>query len=201
MSTITDKLKELKRPLPLKWRVSRAFPNKMTPTHVIMVGYIDSRDVQTRLDDVVGAENWQTEYFECRGKQFCKIGINVDGQWVWKADNGSPSQTEAGKGETSDSFKRAAVHWGINRNAYNVGEVKLPCRMYDNKPYPCDENNNFLKGDALYALCNKLAKVDEMEVEFDRSFTQFDGIAEQKQAQRQAIKRTTSKKVNAPQMP
>jgi hypothetical protein len=160
---------ELRKPMSLKWRVQRAMP-KDNPTTVIMVGYIDARDIQDRLDDVVGMGNWQTKYYECKGKQFCEIGIRVGDEWVWKADSGTESQTEKQKGETSDAFKRAAVHWGMNRQAYQVGLVTLPCKMYMGKPYPCDNAGVFLKGKNLFAACNKFAKVDDMEVEFDNLY-------------------------------
>ena len=165
-----SQIAELKKPIHLKWRVSRAIPNKQNPTHVIMVGYIDSRDVQDRLDEVLGAENWQTKYFECKGKQFCEIGIKINNEWVWKGDNGEESMTAKGKGETSDSFKRAAVHWGINRFTYQVGEVKLNCKLYGDKPFPVDDKGNFLKGKNLYDICNNLGKVDELGVEFEKHF-------------------------------
>ncbi len=170
-------LKELQRPIPLRWRVQRAIPSKDNPTHVIMVGYINSRDIQSRLDEVVGIGGWQNRYFDCKGKQFCEIGIKVDGEWIWKGDSGSQSQTEKEKGETSDSFKRAAVHWGINRVAYDVGEVKLPCKIstYGGKsvPYPIDQTGKFLKGQNLFNTCNSLAKIEEYEIEFDKSLMEL----------------------------
>jgi len=166
-------LLELQKPLPLKWRVQRAVPNKDNPTHVILIGYVDARDVQERLDKVCGIANWQTKYYESKNKQFCDIGIFYNEQWVWKGDCGTPSQTEKEKGETSDAFKRAGVQWGINRFAYKVGEVKLNCKLYAGKPYPCDENGNFLKGKALFDTCNKLAKIEEFEIEFDNMFEAF----------------------------
>lgn len=171
---ISRKLLELKQPLQLKWRVQRAFPNKDKPTHVVMVGYSDARDIQDRLDEVVGPENWQTRYFECKAKQFCEIGIRVGHEWVWKGDNGTESQTEKLKGETSDSFKRAAVHWGINRYAYKVGEVKVMAKLYNGKPYPCDAQGQFLKGKALFETCSKLAKVEDFEAEYDNMLAEFD---------------------------
>lgn len=166
-------LKKLKKPLPLKWRVQRAYPTKIKPTHVILIGYVDARQVEDILDEVCGPENWQDEYFESKNKQFCKIGIRVDGEWIWKSDSGEPSSTSSSKGETSDAFKRAAVKWGINRVAYKVGEVKLPCKMWgekDPKPYPVDEFGNFIKGQKLFDLCNRLGKIEDYEIEFDKSF-------------------------------
>ena len=171
MKTVSEEnLLLLKKPLDLKWRVLRSFPTKTNPTHVIMGGYVDARDVMDHLDETVGPANWQTEYFECKAKQFCRIGIKIGEEWVWKGDNGTESATERQKGETSDSFKRAAVHWGINRAAYQTGEVKLKARDYGGKPYPADDNGTFLKGTALYQHCNKLANVDLMEVEFDKEY-------------------------------
>lgn len=190
-------LKKLQKPIPLKWRVRSAFP-KDNPTNVILVGYIDSRQVQDVLDDVVGPANWQTEYFEVKNKQFCKIGIKVDNEWVWKGDSGAESSTEKGKGETSDSFKRAAVHWGINRTSYKVGEVRLKCMMYkDNKPYPVDETGKFIKGQALFDLCNKLGKIEDFELEFENSIT----IKAEQYSQLDTIKAEKQTRASRPRKP
>lgn len=175
-------LKKLQKPLPLKWRVRSAFPNKVNPTHVILVGYVDSRQVQDLLDEVLGPENWQDEYFECKNKQFCKIGIKINDEWVWKGDSGSETSTEAGKGETSDAFKRAAVKWGINRTAYKLGEVKLPAKKYNSKPYPVNESGKFLKSEDLYNECNRIANVEELEIEFDNAFDSIKSNAEKMKA-------------------
>ena len=77
------------------------------------------------LDETVGPENWQRDHFECKGNLYCKVGINTNykdaqavDRWIWKADCGAESRTEAEKGEASDSFKRACVNWGIGRELY-----------------------------------------------------------------------------------
>lgn len=193
----SSKLKQLQKPLPLKWRVRSAYPTKVNPTHVILVGYVDSRQVQELLDEVVGPENWQDEYFECKNKQFCRIGIKINDEWIWKGDSGAETSTEAGKGETSDAFKRAAVKWGINRTGYKVGEVKLPCRMYESRPYPVDESGKFLKGEDLYIICNRLGKVEDLEIEFEKS---FDSMAEISEAAKtiKTSRRTAKPKVIKP---
>lgn len=183
MSTIKvteNLLKQLSEPLPMKWRVRQFYP-KNNPTTAIMVGYVDSRDIQDRLDYVVGISNWQTEYYECKGKQFCKIGIKIDGEWVWKADSGTESQTEKEKGETSDAFKRSAVHWGINRIGYKMGEVRLKCKLYelDGKYYPIDSQGNFLKGAKLQDVCNKLARVEDIEHEFNAELISSKSISKE----------------------
>ena len=130
---------------------------------VIMIPYIDARDVQDRLDCVIGASGWQNKFEDIGGKLHCSIGIKINGEWVWKSDRGTASQTEKEKGEASDAFKRAAVMWGINREAYQVGTVKLKCKESGGKYYPADDNGKFLKGEQLYKLCNYLAKITDLD--------------------------------------
>lgn len=82
--------------------------------------YKDARVDMNILDETVGAENWQREHYECKGNLFCKVGINTQNGWIFKSDCGSESNTEAEKGEASDSFKRACVNWGIGRELYTA---------------------------------------------------------------------------------
>lgn len=159
-------LKLLKQPLKNKWRVQSAFP-KNNPSHVILVAYVDARDIQERLDDVCEPQNWCNRFYESKGKQFCEIGIKIGEEWVFKSDCGTPTKTEKEKGEASDAFKRAAVHWGINRVAYLYEPVKLPCRMYNGKAYPVGKDGRFLKGEKLYKECDRIAKVHEFEEAFE----------------------------------
>ena len=157
-----DSIKLLKKTIPFKWRVQSAIPRD-NPTHVQLIAYVDARDVMEQLDQVVGAENWTDNYKEIKGIIYCSIGIKVDGEWVYKTDCGTESKTEKEKGESSDAFKRAAVKWGINRDAYRVGMVKLPCKKYGSAYFPTDDRGNFLKGQDLFDKCNKLAKIEDLE--------------------------------------
>lgn len=100
--------------------------------------YKDARCDMNILDESVGAENWQREHYECKGNMYCKVGIFCDGQWVWKSDCGTESNTEAEKGEASDSFKRACVNWGIGRELYTSPFIWIPadkCRIDNGKCY------------------------------------------------------------------
>ena len=92
---------------------------------VSLLLYKDARCDMNILDETVGAENWQREHYDCKGNLFCRVGINenrtgnpLDAVWVWKSDCGTESNTEAQKGEASDSFKRACFNWGIGRELY-----------------------------------------------------------------------------------
>jgi hypothetical protein len=133
-------LKELKREMPYKWRV-QSF-SKWKP-EASCVAYIDSRQVQELLDEVVGPENWQDKYYEVKGNLFCTIGIRVKGLWRWKTDCGTESNVDKQKGEASDAFKRAAVKWGIGRFLYSMKFVRLPANVKkegNNYPHIVDGN-------------------------------------------------------------
>ena len=93
---------------------------------LVLLLYKDARCDMNILDETVGPDRWQREHYECKGNLFCKVGIVCDTknndrvfpEWVWKSDCGTESNTEAQKGEASDSFKRACFNWGIGRELY-----------------------------------------------------------------------------------
>ena len=103
---------------------------------LILLLYKDARVDMNILDETVGAENWEREHYECKGNLFCRVGIDVTGSnsWVWKSDCGVESNTEAQKGEASDSFKRACFNWGIGRELYTAPFIWIPADK-------CDINN------------------------------------------------------------
>lgn len=83
--------------------------------------YKNARCDMNILDECVGPMNWQRDHKELKGNMYAGIGIlDLDHGWVWKWDCGSESNTEAEKGEASDSFKRAGFNWGIGRELYTA---------------------------------------------------------------------------------
>lgn len=92
------------------------------PKGCILLLYKNARCDMNILDETVGSEHWQRKHYECKGNLFCEIGIYDEstGQWIWKGDCGSKSNTEKEKGEASDSFKRAGFNWGIGRELYTA---------------------------------------------------------------------------------
>lgn len=102
----------------------------------VCVAYIDARDVMNILDNVVGAENRQNDFYDVKGKVFCKIGIRIQHERVWKGDSGALDEDQyvesetTSKGETSDAFKRAAIHRWIGRFLYS-----LPIQYIDEKEF------------------------------------------------------------------
>jgi len=149
-------LKDLKKELPYKWRVQSA--NEWSAN---CVAYIDARYVQDLLDEVCGQDKWQVKYEEHKGNLFASIGIFCPTiGWVWKSDCGTESNIEKQKGEASDSFKRAAVMWGIGRFLYSLPIQKLPTKQKNNKWIPFSEKTGkFVESGALITQwCNALNK-------------------------------------------
>lgn len=112
---------------------------------LVLLLYKDARVDMNILDETVGTSNWQREHYECKGNLFCRVGICVetkkgDGifpEWVWKSDCGTESNTEAQKGEASDSFKRACFNWGIGRELYTAPFLWIPSDKYTLKNGKC----------------------------------------------------------------
>ena len=149
---MSNELTQLKRQLPYKWRVQ-----SVNEHNAVCVAYIDSRDVQDLLDEVVGQGNWQSDYKEVKGNVYGGVGIRIENDWVWKWDCGVESKTEAEKGEASDSFKRAAVKWGIGRFLYSLDIVKLKTKDYKGKYYPVNNNGDIIwSGDELTDFINSI---------------------------------------------
>lgn len=89
--------------------------------------YKDARCDMNILDNAVGSARWQRTHELINNNLFCSVGIYFPevNQWVWKQDVGVESNTEAEKGQASDSFKRACFNWGIGRELYTSPLIKL----------------------------------------------------------------------------
>lgn len=118
----------LARPTPperVQWRGDRTTRDK---SRINVLGYIDARYVDDTLNEVVLPENWQNRYEDIPGGTRCGIGILIAGEWVWKWDAAPHSDIESVKGGHSDSMKRAAVHWGIGRDLYDLPDLWVPAK-------------------------------------------------------------------------
>ena len=89
--------------------------------------YKDARCDMAILDETVGPFNWCREHKELKGVIYCGVTITNSnahvapiGVTATKWDCGTESNTEAQKGEASDSFKRACFNWGIGRELYTA---------------------------------------------------------------------------------
>lgn len=96
-------------------------------TWLTLLLYKDARVDQNILDETVGPENWQRSHELIGDNLYCTVSIyDADKKmWVSKQDVGTESNTEAEKGQASDSFKRACFNWGIGRELYTAPRIKI----------------------------------------------------------------------------
>lgn len=104
----------------IRWRVARELKGRGVAQ---LVGYIDGRTCMNLLDKE--DENWQVQHTpiiangELIGAQ---ADLTVNG--VTRSDVGEPTKHMAPiKGAYSDALKRAAVHFGIGRELYELPQV------------------------------------------------------------------------------
>ena len=159
-----EQLKELRKEIPYQWRVQT-----QNETTAVCVAYVDARDVQNLMDEVLGPENWDISYQLLGDQLFARIGINIldpttgQSNWVYKMDAGTESKTEAEKGLVSDCAKRCSVVWGVGRFLYNQEIQRLEVKKHTNgKFYPCDNTGKILwNGDELTKYINQ--KLDSLK--------------------------------------
>jgi hypothetical protein len=105
---------------------------------VALLLYKDARCDQKRLDETVGAMNWQRHHTRDNANCIVSIWDNEKQQWIEKEDTGTESNTEKAKGLASDSFKRACFNWGIGRELYTAPFIwikKDDCNLTNGKCY------------------------------------------------------------------
>lgn len=126
--TLAEKINLLKKVYPPRWRVQQYIDNK---PQARCMAYLDSRDVMAIMDTALGVDGWKDEYMNVGDMLFCGISVRVDiprtGQteWITRWDTGALSKMDAKKGYSSDSFKRAAVKWGVGRYLYKIKPVMV----------------------------------------------------------------------------
>lgn len=130
MTETKDIRAELARPFAgsdVEWRLQNLTRDK---TRGMAVAYIDSRAIQSRLDEVVGSYHWQTKFIPwhsngTKSSQLCALSLFDEErkEWITKCDGAEDTDVEPIKGGISDSFKRAAVLWGIGRYLYGMDTV------------------------------------------------------------------------------
>lgn len=125
-----DLVARLREPFPVsevKWRAS----GQPTNGSVMMIPYLDARNVMDRLDEVFGMDCWDTTYTQVGPRDvLCTINIRIGERSFAKSDVGTANDGVSNdlvmKSAYSDSLKRAAVHLGIGRYLYAVSYVRVP---------------------------------------------------------------------------
>lgn len=105
--------------------------------------YITARTCMNRLDNVLGCENWWDEFLPSENSVLCRLTLRLpDGQLLTKCDAGGyAGMADSGdddKSGYSDSFKRAAVKFGVGRYLYRDG---VPQFVRDELGLPKEDRN------------------------------------------------------------
>ena len=162
MKEFKEILKELAEPMDYKWRVQSFSKFKKEAT---CVAYIDARQAQDRLNEVLGLD-WQDKYYELKGTLYCSIGVKVDDEWIWRSDCGVESNMEAQKGEASDAFKRACVKFGVGRFLYDQPIKILPTdgiKQDKQNPHIIDGEGRWVAQSELTAFINSGVDIEELK--------------------------------------
>lgn len=109
--------------------------------------YKDARADMKILDEIFGSMNWQRKHEVIGGSLYCTVSVwdEEKKQWISKMDVGTENCTEKEKTQSSDSFKRANVNFGIGRELYtapfiwiSAGKVRIE-KKPDGKFYTQDK--------------------------------------------------------------
>jgi hypothetical protein len=110
---------------PFDPRLLKCKPGVVKGTRALAFAYVDARDVADRLDEVLGIGGWRDDYeLLPDGNMLCRLSVKIDGEFIQRCGVGGPSDQSEGpdrsKAAESDSFKRAAVKFGVGRYLYRL---------------------------------------------------------------------------------
>ena len=93
--------------------------------------YKNARCDMAILDETFGCMGWKRDHIVINGNLYCNVSIynEESKEWITKQDVGTESYTDKEKGQSSDSFKRACVNWGIGRELYTAPFVWINLDM------------------------------------------------------------------------
>lgn len=89
--------------------------------------YKNARVDMKILDELYTPMGWRRTHRLIGDRLYCLVEVwdKEKKEWVGKEDVGTESNTEAEKGQASDSFKRACFNWGIGRELYTAPKVSV----------------------------------------------------------------------------
>lgn len=89
--------------------------------------YKNARVDMKVLDELFTPMGWKRTHKLIGDRLYCQVEVwdEEKKEWICKEDVGVESNTEAEKGQASDSFKRACVNWGIGRELYTAPRVSI----------------------------------------------------------------------------
>ena len=120
-------------------RVAQTFAGN-NKVRVNLLLYKNARVDMKIMDELFTPMGWKRTHKLIGDRLYCCVEVyNPETkEWICKEDVGVESNTEAEKGQASDSFKRACVNWGIGRELYTAPKITI--ELNENE-YTKDQNS------------------------------------------------------------
>lgn len=171
---------------------------------VNLVLYKNARVDMKILDELFTPMGWKRTHKLIGDRLYCCVEVyNPETkEWICKEDVGVESNTEAEKGQASDSFKRACVNWGIGRELYTAPKITI--ELNENE-YTKDQNSR-IKVWAYFSVKSigydsKTRTITSLEIQDKYGNVRFSmgGSVQQSQSEpSQAVKARRAAKANSP---
>ena len=166
--------------------------------------YKNARVDMKIMDELFTPMGWKRTHKLIGDRLYCCVEVyNPETkEWICKEDVGVESNTEAEKGQASDSFKRACVNWGIGRELYTAPKISI--ELNENE-YTKDQNSR-IKVWAYFSVNSigydpKTRTITSLEIQdkFGNVRFSMDGSVQQSQREpSQAVKARRAAKANSP---
>ena len=166
--------------------------------------YKNARVDMKIMDELFTPMGWKRTHKLIGDRLYCCVEVyNPETkEWICKEDVGVESNTEAEKGQASDSFKRACVNWGIGRELYTAPKITI--ELNENE-YTKDQNSR-IKVWAYFSVKSigydsKTRTITSLEIQdkFGNVRFSMDGSVQQSQSEpSQAVKARRAAKANSP---
>lgn len=166
--------------------------------------YKNARVDMKIMDELFTPMGWKRTHKLIGDRLYCCVEVyNPETkEWISKEDVGVESNTEAEKGQASDSFKRACVNWGIGRELYTAPRITI--ELNENE-YTKDQNSR-IKVWAYFSVKSigydsKTRTITSLEIQDkygDVRFTMGESIQQTQSEPSQAVRARRSARANSP---
>ena len=166
--------------------------------------YKNARVDMKILDELFTPFGWKRTHKLIGDRLYCQVEVwdAEKKEWICKEDVGVESNTEAEKGQASDSFKRACVNWGIGRELYTAPRISIEL---NDKEYTRDQQGkirvwaSFSVKSIDYDTKTRTITSLEIQDRFGNVRFSMGGSVQQSQSEpSQAVKARRAAKSNSP---
>ena len=166
--------------------------------------YKNARVDMKILDELFTPMGWKRTHKLIGDRLYCQVEVwdAEKKEWICKEDVGVESNTEAEKGQASDSFKRACVNWGIGRELYTAPRISIEL---NDKEYTRDQQGkirvwaSFSVKSIDYDTKTRTITSLEIQDKFGNVRFSMGGSVQQSQSEpSQAVKARRAAKANSP---